>query len=66
MMNLDPEFPELAYVVVYLLADGKSPRQGGQTKLSATGNGTRRFPNCSPRVQAVPETCRLAPNQPQR
>jgi len=37
MMNLDPEFPELDRVVVYLLADGKS-RQGGQTKLSATGN----------------------------
>jgi len=65
MMNLDPEFPELDRVVVYLLADGKS-RQGGQTKLSATGNGARLFPYCSPRVQAVPEACRLAPLQPQR
>ena len=65
MMNLDLEFPELACVVVYLLADEIS-RQGGQTKLSATGNGTRRLPNCSPRVQAVPEACRLAPLQPLR
>src|SRR5215469_9441503 len=29
MMNLDPEFPELACVVVYLLADGKSSGKFG-------------------------------------
>jgi hypothetical protein len=40
MMNLDLEFPGLGCVVVYRLAYGKS-RQGGQTKLSATGSGAR-------------------------
>jgi hypothetical protein len=41
-------------VVVYRLPGG-IPRQGGQTKLSATGSSSKPRPNVNPRVRAVPE-----------
>jgi len=40
MMEIDPVFPELDCVVVYLPA-ALTTRQGGQTKLSTTGSSSK-------------------------
>jgi hypothetical protein len=53
IVELDRVFPELDCVVLYLPAAMKH-RQGGQTKLPATGSSSGPESYGSPRVQAVP------------